>query len=197
MLPDFLSHYYEAYSGSYRAVAGPFRSLSDLPLEEAESIQEQIRRDGNRFASQRAADYLVVRRALEERIRALFIAKGGLPARPRPQYFILGACPWLIRWYVDGRELRIPLAEFSANAVSFTYGDSFPAMRYQDGKPYRGCVYTLNELPEVVRQYGLPQDWNADGKLGPDRYIEAQVWEDGPILNQLALYRTQYPTAGS
>ena len=54
-------------------------------------------------------------------------------------------------------------------------------MRYQDGKPYRQQVYTLSELPELVTLYGPPQEWNADGKAGPDRYIEAQVWDDTPL----------------
>ena len=34
------------------------------------------------------------------------------------------------------------------------------------------------ELFGGIQQYGLPQDWNADGKGGPERYIEAQIWED-------------------
>lgn len=126
-----------------------------------------------------------MRRELEERIRALFIARGGCPNRPRPHYLILGSCPWVKNWYVDGRELSIPLVCFSPGAVSFTYGDSFPAMRYQDGRPYRGQVYTLAELPGLIQRYGLPQEWNAEGKSGPERYIEAQVWEDGPILDFL------------
>jgi len=174
-LPDFLSHYYEATDG-------PFRNLSDLPLAEAEVILQQIRQGGDlRFASQRKSDYLAVRRNLEDFVRQRFIAKGGRPRRERPHYLIVGACPWLISWYPQGRELRIPLATFSAEIVSFTYGDTFPAMRYQDGKPYRGQVYTLAELPAVIEQDGLPQDWNAEGAHGPDRYIEAQVWADEPL----------------
>ena len=94
---------------------------------------------------------------------------------------ILGSCPWLQTWYKEGRELRVLLAVFRPEVVSFTYGDTFPAMRYPDGKPYRGQVYTLAELPELVRLYGLPQEWNPDGEHGPDRYIEAQVWADEPI----------------
>ena len=94
---------------------------------------------------------------------------------------ILGACPWLIDWYKDGRELRVPLAAFKPEIVSFTYGDAFSAMRYQDGKPYRGQVYTLDELSSLVSQYGVPQEWNPHGELGPDRYIEAQVWDNMPI----------------
>jgi len=169
--PDFLCHYYEA-------AKGPFRSLSDLSVEEAEEILERIRREGLIFASKRPADYLTIRRELEARIRALFIQKGGRPRRATPYSMCLGACAWLLEWYQDGREIRVPLAAFDSLTVSFTYGDCFPAMRYQDGKPYRGQVYTMAELPEVIRLYGLPQEWNKDGKLGPERYIEAQVWDD-------------------
>jgi hypothetical protein len=97
----------------------------------------------------------------------------------------LGACSWLLEWYLDGREIRVPLVSFDPRIVSFTYGDCFPAMRYQDGKPYRGQVYTLEELPEVVCRYGLPQEWNRKGKRGPERYIEAQVWDDAPLAAHL------------
>jgi hypothetical protein len=58
---------------------------------------------------------------------------------------ILGACPWLKTWYVNGQELQIRLASFPESSVSFTYGDSFPAMHYNDGKPYRGQVYARSE----------------------------------------------------
>ena len=174
MIPNFLSHYYEAGHG-------PFRNLSDLPPDEAEVILKSIRQRGDVFASKRTEDYLVTRRGLEEKVRNLFIAKGGKPRRQRPHYMILGDCSWLKEWYLDGQEIRIPLTQFGPEIVSFTYGDTFPAMRYQDGKPYREQVYTLNELPELVRVYGLPQAWNCDGKLGPDRYIEAQVWANEPL----------------
>jgi len=173
-VPDFLSHYYEESDG-------PFRNLSDLHEADAEALLQEIRRAGDRFASQRQEDYLSIRKGLEERVRDLFIAKGGKPQRGRPHYLVVGACPWLMSWYRQGCELRIPLAAFSLENVSFTYGDTFPALRYRDGKPYRGQVYTLAELPMLIEQYGLPQVWNAEGKLGPDRYIEAQVWADAPL----------------
>jgi hypothetical protein len=178
MVPDFLAHYYEA-------AAGPFVNLSDLPVEQAETILDRIRQEGQVFASRRAQDYLAIRRELEERVRHLFELKGGQPVRLRPHYMILGACDWLRQWYIQGCELTIPLASFNPAIVSFTYGDTFPAMRYQDGKPYRQQVYTLPELPDLVRLYGLPQEWNKDGKGGPDRYIEAQVWDDAPLQTWL------------
>jgi hypothetical protein len=179
MLPTHLCHYYDC-------TRGPFRSLSDLPADEAEAVLENIRRRGAGFASQRSADYLTIRRGLESRVRTLFIAKGGQPQRPTPHYMILGQCAWVQSWYATGCELCIPLAAFAPQHVSFTYGDTFPAMRYGDGKPYRGQVYTLAELPELIDQFGLPQVWNADGQHGPDRYIEAQVWDDAVIQAWLA-----------
>jgi hypothetical protein len=168
---DRLYHYYE-----YRI--GPFVNLSDLPIEKAQKIQSEIKEKGAVFASKRDDDYLKVRRELEDKVRSLFIEKGGKPERERPHYMTLGPCPWLISWYVEGRELSIPLSSFNKHIISFTYGDTFPAMRFKDGKPYRGIVYTLEEIDKAVEQYGLPQSWNADGRHGPDRYIEAQIWTD-------------------
>ncbi len=178
MLPDTLIHYYER-------ARGPFCSLSDLELEQAEVVLAQIRQRGDVFASRRAPDYVRVRFELEERIRELFCLKGGQPQRARPLYFVLGECEWCRQWYREAAEVRVALARVTPAAVSFTYGDLFPAMRVQDGKPYRGQVYTLAELPDLVAEFGLPQVWNADGKLAPERYIEAQVWDardySGPI----------------
>lgn len=178
MLPDSLYHYYPC-SGQ------PFRNLSDLPPDAAERLLEQIRQHGEGFASKRQPDYLTIRRELETRVRELFIAKGGQPVREHPNYMILGACDWLKSWYTEGCELSIPLERFAPEQVSFTYGDTFPAMRFPDGKPYRQQVYTLAELPELVDRYGLPQDWNPNGTHGPDRYIEAQIWDDAPLHDWL------------
>jgi hypothetical protein len=172
--PDYITHYYEA-------ARGPFRNLSDLTASEADYILDALRRQGDVLASKRSADYLRIRCELEEHVRQLFIAKGGKPIRLRPHYYVLGSCSWLLSWYTQGCELKIPLAEFDSDQISFTYGDTFPAMRVQDGKPYRRQVYVLDELADVIQRYGLPQEWNADGARGPERYIEAQVWSDYAI----------------
>lgn len=185
VVPDFLTHYYEN-------ATGPFSNLSMLPLEQAEQILEEIRRQGNRFASQRSSDYLKKRLGLEDKIRKLFEEKGGLPKLQRPHYMILGDCPWLKAWYVDGQEVRIKLASIPESYVSFTYGDSFPAMNYQDGKPYRGQVYIASELEELIKRYGLPQERNPDGSGGPERYIEAQVWDEAPVWKYLRIKTEQY-----
>ncbi|HRW11145.1 MAG TPA: hypothetical protein P5121_38855 [Caldilineaceae bacterium] len=170
-------HLYHYYEGRL----GPFRNLSDLAVEEAEAVLTAIRQANRTFAAQRAPDYLTVRRALEDRVRALFIAKGGAPRRVRPHYFTVGACPWLLDWYVEGCVLRLPLSDITPEIISFTYGDTFPAMRLQDGRPHRGQVYTVTELPALIERYGLPQQWNPAGQAGPDRYVEAQLWDDQPV----------------
>lgn len=54
-------------------------------------------------------------------------------------------------------------------------------MRYKDGKPYRNQVYTKDEIVRVIEQFGMPQEWNASGDKGPERYIEVQIWDDKPI----------------
>ncbi|WP_128101025.1 hypothetical protein [Paenibacillus sp. DCT19] len=39
-------------------------------------------------------------------------------------------------------------------------------------------VHTKSEIVDVIRQYGWPQEWNRQGDLGPERYIEVQVWDE-------------------
>lgn len=169
-----LYHYYDASTG-------PFCNLSDLELDDAEIVLNEIRNEGKGFASKRSPEYLAIRKELETTARTMFERKGGRPVRRYPHYMTFGACPWLLSWYPNGKELCIPATEFDLSTISFTYGDLFPTMRYQDGKPYRKQVYTIQEIYEMIRQYGLPQEWNADGTLAPERYIEVQVWDDVPL----------------
>ena len=173
-----LTHYYEA-------AVGPFRSLTKLSEAEATSIQTRLTEAGDVFASQRQPDYLAIRRQLEAQVRAQFIEQGGKPALYHPHYLIVGESHWLQSWYRDGQKIQIPLSKVHPDSVSFTYGDTFPAMRYQDGKAYRGQVYCLGDLWDLIEQYGLPQDWNPTGQYGPDRYIEAQLWSDRPVMHYL------------
>jgi hypothetical protein len=188
LVPDTLCHYYDRASG-------PFRSLSRLPLQEAEQLMATIRLDPRRFAGRRPPDYLARRHQLEQQIRDLFVVKGGQPRRASPHYLTLGPCPWLRTWYPDGMELCIPITACRSDMLSFTYGDSFPAMRVRDGRPYRGKVYTLAELPAIIAAFGLPQEWNGDGQGGPERYIEAQLWDDPPLISSAEATRQDEPDA--
>lgn len=157
---------------------GPFKNLSKLSKEEAEEVSQQIRLDGKMFASKRSEDYLNIRGELESIAREQFVSKGGRPYNTFPHYMTLGACDWLQCWYKNPRIIAIPWEEFSEDSISFTYGDLFPTMRYQDDKPYRRQVYIKEEIKELIGRYGFPQDWNINGDKGPERYIEVQVWDE-------------------
>jgi len=175
---NYLFHYYEAG-------AGPFKNLSSLSHEEALRVQDTLKQDGGVFASKRSDNYLLVRRQLEELARELFISKGGKPTKAYPHYMTFGACDWLKEWYRDGKELRIPIEEFDSRTIRFTYGDLFPTMRYKDGKPYRERLYLKHEIIELVKEIGWPQIWNRNGNMGPERYIEVQIWDDKVINKYL------------
>lgn len=173
LTPDIICHYYEKS-------IGPLVNLSDLVLEDAEAVLDEIRRNGDTFAAKRNKDYLSIRFDLEDKARALFIAKGGKPVRHRPHYFTLGSClnEFKTWWFKECEELVLPLSSVSSDVLSFTYGDLFPCMFAPEDKPWRRQVYTLEEIGGVVDQYGLPQKWNYDGKQGIERYIEVQLWAD-------------------
>lgn len=170
----YMYHYYEAERG-------PFQNFSSLSEEEAHSVLNQLKQDKALFASKRSDDYLEVRRKLERRAREMFIRKDGKPVVSYPHYMTLGPCDWLKQWYQNGKELRIHIDEIDPLTVSFTYGDLFPTMRFKDGKPYREQIYLKDEIMNVVEKFGWPQQWNADGTKGPERYIEVQLWDHAVI----------------
>jgi len=172
----YLYHYFDRRTG-------PFRNLSDLPQARAKDILDAIRAKQEGFASQRDGAYLARRTELEQLAREMFIKKGGKPIRTVPHYMVAEACPWLLTWYREADCMKIPITDFDTDTVSFTYGDMFPTFspRVNDGREYRYKVYRYEEIVELIERYGLPQRWNEDGRYGPERYIEAQVWSDEPI----------------
>jgi len=173
---DYLYHYYEKDTG-------PFVSLSNLIIEEAQKIQDGLKVENKTFAAQRNEKYLARRQFLEQLVRSLFIEKGGNPIRQTPHYMVIGVCPWLATWYKDSDYIKIPIEEFDMNTVSFTYGDTFPTFSpsVKDNLEYRRNVYTYSEIVTIIDKYGMPQDsWNEPVFAKPC-YVEAQVWSDIPI----------------
>jgi hypothetical protein len=169
-----LYHYFEKD-------VGPFKNLSCLSIVEATRVSNAIKHTGRIFASKRSDDYLTIRRDLEKQARDQFILKGGNPENLYPHYMTLEACSWLETWYEHPCSIQMDWNEFSADSISFTYGDLFPTMRYEDHKPYRKQVYTKDEIIHIIEQFGLPQDWNQSGGKGPERYIEVQIWDENII----------------
>lgn len=173
----YLYHFFEK-------TTGPFRNLSDLSVEEAWDVVNRVRveRPGSQCA-QRHDKYVEYRRNCERILREEFTKKGGKMDRNVPHYMVVEFSPWLSTWYEDCDYIRIPIEEFDLATLSFTYGDSMPTFSptVQDGKEYRHKLYTYEEILKVIEKYGLPQDWNDDGKYGPERYIEVHVWSDETV----------------
>ena len=154
----YLYHYFDKRSG-------PFRSVTQVPLEEGNSILDQMKNERpDSMCAKRDPDYIKKRSNCEAILRKEFASKGGMMDIASSHYMVVEHSPWLSTWYEQCGIVKIPIEEFDVRTLSFTYGDSMP-----------------EEILEVIAKYGLPQDWNDDGAKGPERYIEAHVWTDDPI----------------
>ncbi len=181
----YLYHYFDKS-------IGPFRSLTAVPSEEAKKVMEAIKTEHpNSQCAERHDKYVEYRHNCESILRGEFAAKGGIMEINTPYYMVVEHCPWLSTWYEQSEYIKIPIDEFDTRTLSFTYGDSMPTFSpsINDGKEYRKKLYTYEEILKVIEKYGLPQDWNDDGKLGPERYIEFHVWSDETVNKYLSKYK--------
>lgn len=183
----FLYHY-------FNREIGPFLNLSDLSAEDANALTAEWKQKyPDSQIAQRDADYMFRRRMYEDIIKKEFMKKGGIVKRNTPHYMVVGHSPWLSSWFENSASIRIPIEEFDLKTVSFTYGDSHPTFspwpRDDDWKEYRRKLYTFDEILRMIKKYGMPQDWNNDGKFGPERYIEAHIWSDDPIQKYRNFYK--------
>lgn len=178
----YLYHYYDK-------TIGPFKNLSDLSTEEANRVLQEIAiTKPNVQCAKRQDDYMQARLYYENILRNEFQKKGGLIYRHVPHYMVVEHSPWLSTWYENSTFIKIPIEKFDLRTISFTYGDSHPTFsdRINDGKEYRKKLYTYEEILKIIEKYGLPQNWNDDGKYGPERYIEAHIWSDDVINEYLS-----------
>lgn len=175
----FLYHYFDK-------TVGAFANLSELSIEEATEVLRKIKKEKpNVQSAQRDTEYMFRRRMYEDIIKKEFLKKGGIVKRNAPHYMVIEHSPWLSTWFENSSFIKIPIDEFDLRTVSFTYGDSHPTFspypRDDDWKEYRRKLYSYDEILEIIKKYGLPQDWNDNGKFGPERYIEAHIWSDETI----------------
>ena len=167
---------------------GPFKSLTAVSCEEAHDILEKIKAERpDSMSAQRDDLYVAKRRNTEAILLKEFKAMGGVPDIDSPHYMVVEYSPWLSTWYEQGDYIKIPIEKFDKSKLSFTYGDSMPTFsgRINDGKEYRGRLYSYDEILKIIEKYGLPQEWNDDGRFGPERYIEAHVWSDDVIRDYM------------
>jgi hypothetical protein len=184
---NFLYHYFEKERG-------PFLSLSNLSDNEAHKIGEDLKEENNIFTKRNPdGQYMFYRRLIEDRIYSLFIENGGKPARKTPHYFIIGECHRCKSWYKGGDYIKIPIEKFDMNTVSFTYSDSFPTFdpSHGDKSEYRQRIYTYNEILEIIKKFGFPQNvpWTDDTPYWQPGYVEAQVWNNIPVDEYENIYK--------
>jgi hypothetical protein len=141
-------------------------------------------------------DYLDRRIATERWLRAERERKLGAPCLAHPVYFFLGD-------FADGRDpsrphaIRMPLAAFAPEMITFTYPDSMASLpiatrdeHRAHRKPYHGQVFTLDEIRDVVAEFGMPGTrWETDPAMTYDRFIEVQVWDDRPLAPGICHWR--------
>jgi hypothetical protein len=163
--------------------------LTSLPFEEAKIIM------GNESW---VDNFLNQRYGRDKTLREKFISIGGKPVHTAPVYFTLGANKGMKTWFDEPDWIRIPVADFDLDTVSFTYGDLFAVFNTElnTGEEWWGKIYKYNEIIEVVDKYGFPDDppYNMKNRIFPKdkhinhclKFVEAHIWSDD-VLDK---YRT-------
>lgn len=154
----------------------PFRSVTSEPEENWSTIISQMT-ESTTWGLARFADknYLPRRRAVEVKLREMFLAKGGQPLLDHPFYCFLGR-NHQFEERPSNKAYCVRLSDMDPRHLSFTYGDSLLAFddeyRRQIGGRYLNplCrqVYCLTELEDLFRHPDLP----ADNPLN----LEVQLW---------------------
>lgn len=158
-VPDFATHYYHPNDA-------PFKNLSDLGQAELTDVLENLKcRRKAEPANIRVFGpvYMQFRAETEAKMRALFMERGEGPERAHPHYFALGECDWFAGLYPANHEVRIRLEGLNPKVVSFTYPDSFVAMRLggkyglpaEPLEPYHNRVFLLSELKSMACQMAM------------------------------------------
>lgn len=181
----FLTHY-------YLPDRKPFLNLSALEDEELNLVLAGLREKNKRGESKRVFMdwYVADRKRCEDRLKKMFLAKGGNPRKNYPHYFVLGQSSILKSLANDTRELNFALGDFPEDQISFTYPDSMASFDLENDEkfkmPYHGKVFTLSEIINLIQEYGFPADETGyTSRYGYPKYIEAQVWSDQPLADFL------------
>lgn len=175
-LPTVITH-------NFHPARGAFRNVCSLPRDDAERIIASIRHDGHAYIND---SYFTRRLKTEDWPIAERSRKIGTTRLERPIYFFLGNM-------ADGWDksrpasIVLPLAMFDAEAVTFTFPDSMTSCpstnrNYSGTCPWRGDVFTLAEITEIVARHGFPDPSLPREKRGPDSFIEVQIWDDRPLM---------------
>ena len=178
-IPDYVTHYYSGL---------PFRTLTELTEEQCLTVIAGMGPQENLPRRLKSDFYFRERRRYEGLMREQFLGKGGRPKRRVPHYAILGESEIWAK--IRPSAIRVPLASIPETAISFTYTDSFANYVDKDldgnliprKQPYE-MLYRREELPLLFERWGWPGDrWKTEPDWAHDLYVEAQIWDDEPLL---------------
>lgn len=149
---------------------GPLATVSSLTLD------EMLQKEYRRFDQDELKVMYKYRIEKEHLLKFMFEKKGGQPAQYYPYYFAIrdqnqANHPLEFR-YGEAKCISIPLYKFAPKSVSFTYGTSNFALSRRDYHPTRRKIYLINEIEDIINQYGL---------IPNDHYpscLEMQVWDN-------------------
>jgi hypothetical protein len=189
--PDHVTHY-------FMRARPPFLNLSEVPEDELDAVLGVLAAEGSSNARRYGRGYLRMRRHCEQLLREAFVAAGGQPERSAPHYFVLGASAWFEGLSPELARVTLPLSALPDAQTSITYPDSFTAMALApsyglpyEPKPYHGRVFRLAELAGLIETHGHPddsrdEDYATFANRPFERYVEVQLWSDGPVREHLA-----------
>jgi len=188
-IPEIITH-------NYHPDRGAFRNICSLPEADAEQALDDIRASVNPGLKR---NYLAKRRRTERWLLSERERKLGTPYLAHPVYFFLGDFADE-KDPVRPRSIRLPLAIFAPETITFTFPDSMASLpiatheaHTADRKFYHGQVFTLDEIERVVAAVGLPGGHRQpDPSAKYDRFIEVQVWDDRPINRFIGRAATSY-----
>lgn len=174
----------ELYLVNYRHKDSiPCKSITDLPVEEAKKLAEQLHAGSSCRAHRRFSAeferYYEDRRKAEQWMQDVFCELGGTPERKHPLYFTVQPSAMLAENYGEHCVIKIDLDEVAYGDISFTFGDSM-ALYYTE-KLHQ--VYTKNELLEQLGMYDNDVDKLLEQSKEPAMFIEAQLWNDKYLKN--------------
>lgn len=182
--PKKLIHFAHGKPG---VITPSLAELFDTNPKEAARILREIQAKG--FG--RHSDYLDVRKAVEDYMRSRLPTIGISQKYPYPTYAIVQANRPSARFGAE-EGLMASLDELK-DRTSFTIGDSFPALRgrtspgiKQNRAPYGSDVINLEELRRLDGKGRLETQLNTiRSRPATDDYVEAQIWEDPKILQNI------------
>ncbi len=168
----------------------PFLNLSELDDASIAAIDREMAALARGRQFRPSPRYMEWRRLTERRMRGLFLDRGGKPERTAPHYFVLGGSRWFEGLAVGMQSITMPVASLPPAVTSVTLPDSFTAMEFgarfglpAEPKPYHGRVFLLDEIDDVMAEFGLPTaSWDQrheDWREWPETaYVEIQVWSE-------------------